>query len=285
MNWYAFSLFILRSCQVFFQIGKHLNSLNDKNFITLKENKTSIFFSNRYIVLFSIERFIVVKFPHRKDLILTGKRSFISIIGLLLFSLVFYSYTIITTRLEKDVSDKSTSCVTYDKWFVLVSNMSIVDIILTVPVPILVVVIINMMIIVYMRKHFSSKKNVLQRSAKRKRAKRVSRTTSTLLLISTIYILLNSLMVYTKIKNYFQSEPDTLDQPHSNKTTIEWFNSTYARSEQTHQFVRARTYTISMLIERIAFYLYYLNYSINFFLYVLNGSELRKILKSFFFRR
>lgn len=89
-----------------------------------------------------------------------------------------------------------------------------------------------------------------------RRFRSYSRTTRMLIIISITYILLNSLMAYSKLKHLFVTE-----------------SSSSLRSLNNE------------LLERVSCYLYYLNFSINFFLYVLNKSTFRDILFDVFKRK
>lgn len=88
----------------------------------------------------------------------------------------------------------------------------------------------------------------------RQRINSYSRTTRILILISISYFVLNALMVYSKLKHFFA--PDDESQ-----------SANPYREE---------------IIERLSCYLYYMNFSINFFLYVLNRSTFREILLNLF---
>lgn len=93
-----------------------------------------------------------------------------------------------------------------------------------------------------------------EQPAQLRRSKTYSRTTRVLVLISVTYIVLNSLMAYSKLRHLFYPILDYSDSIDLN----------------------------GELIDRIACYLYYLNFSINFFLYVLNKSKFRDILFELF---
>ena len=98
---------------------------------------------------------------------------------------------------------------------------------------------------------------------RRKRFKSYSRTTRMLIIISATYIMLNALMAYLKLRHLF--EP-------------------YFISDDQHH-VEERKRLNNELLERASCYLYYLNFSINFFLYVLNKSTFTDILFDLFKRR
>lgn len=90
----------------------------------------------------------------------------------------------------------------------------------------------------------------------RQRINSYSRTTRILILISISYFVLNAPMVYSKLKHFFASDDEG-------------------------QSVHVNPYR-EEIIERLSCYLYYMNFSINFFLYVLNRSTFREILLNLF---
>ena len=102
----------------------------------------------------------------------------------------------------------------------------------------------------------------------KRRSKSYSRTTRVLILISITYIVLNSLMAYSKLRLLFYPSSET------NGLTFENSAENYPINESSD--------LNDELIDRIAFYLYYLNFSINFFLYVLNKSKFRDIFCEIF---
>lgn len=131
--------------------------------------------------------------------------------------------------------------------------------------------------------------NLLRRSIEIKRHKKYSKTTRTLVIITFSYFLLNSLMAISKLRYIFAI--DYAADVHINHTKN---STTSILSQETNTITNISAFAIkdeisyyeheinTDLIERLAGYLYYLNYSINFFLYVFSGSEFRKAVLSFF---
>lgn len=103
----------------------------------------------------------------------------------------------------------------------------------------------------------------------RQRSEKYSRTTRILLIISLTYILLNTLMAYSKLRHLFDE--------------ITHYSSDDDDEHLTAQEKRSKLLN-NEILERISCYLYYLNFSINFFLYVLNKSTFRDILIGIFRR-
>lgn len=125
---------------------------------------------------------------------------------------------------------------------------------------------------IFFRK-FSALTSLLRRSAELKRAKMYSKTTRMLIIISITFILLNSPMAISRIHSVFISSIES----HPNRTL------TNNRSNETVNL--SQGYTIKELnhhlLQRMSGYFYYLNFSVNFFLYVLNGSQFREMLLKF----
>lgn len=119
----------------------------------------------------------------------------------------------------------------------------------------------------------SSQVFVMSSNQNHQRCKSYSRTTRILIIISITYFILNSLMAYTKLRHLFEAykeAPKDETLGHQQHSTISNYSDDLLNNE---------------LLERVSCYLYYLNFSINFFLYVLNKSTFRDILFGLFFNR
>lgn len=64
---------------------------------------------------------------------------------LTIFSLIFYSFSIITSGIENHGSNEKT-CVTLEKWFGLASMMAFIDSIITICIPFIIISILNISI-------------------------------------------------------------------------------------------------------------------------------------------
>lgn len=136
-------------------------------------------------------------------------------------------------------------------------------------------------------KKFSVFTSILRRSVELKRAKMYSKTTRMLIIISITFLFLNSLMAFSKIRAVLLSlnSSSSLDQMQS--STIVQMNENYTtilNSTQMYNTTKEESSERNLndeLIERISCYFYYLNFSLNFFLYVINGSQFREILLKF----
>lgn len=121
--------------------------------------------------------------------------------------------------------------------------------------------------------------SLLRRSLEIKRSKLYSRSTRNLLIISVCYILLNTVMVYSKLKYLFQ----TNYEGYYEKYTIQNNSTLTLASETTANRPELIDKNVN-LTDIIASYLYYLNFSINFFLYVFSSAEFKdNILRMFKF--
>lgn len=126
----------------------------------------------------------------------------------------------------------------------------------------------------------SRKMRLLSVGTNRRRRQTYSRTTSILILISVTFILLNSLMAYSKLRYHFaEHDDDENEKMFNNGTTTTMISDEDVVDVGIRENVRSLN---DELIERISCYLYYLNFSINFFLYVLKKSKFRDILFGIF---
>jgi hypothetical protein len=120
------------------------------------------------------------------------------------------------------------------------------------------------------------------------RMKRYSKTTTVLFTISTTFLILNCPIAILKlwyiIKNIHKENALEALKKNSNRSSDEnfrKFNGT-SNANTTDHFI---TSPFEELAERISCYLYYLNFSLNFFLYNLNGSKFRKAILAMFLKK
>lgn len=102
--------------------------------------KKLIFFNLRYVILFSIERFIVVQFPLKKYDICNQSRNKLSVGFLLIFSLFFYSYTYFSSHVENRM------CTVKFAWLHVVKLMSLIDVFVTIFIPFIIILFTNISI-------------------------------------------------------------------------------------------------------------------------------------------
>lgn len=121
-----------------------------------------------------------------------------------------------------------------------------------------------------MTAHYNS---LLSKRAQLKRNRTYSKTTRILTLISFTYILLNSLMAYSKLSYFFGVVKFTNNNNNNQNVTV------YDAEMHHQKLTVANTASLNEeIVERISCYLYYLNFSINFFLYASNKAKFRQIL-------
>ena len=125
---------------------------------------------------------------------------------------------------------------------------------------------------IFFRK-FSALTSLLRRSAELKRARMYSKTTRMLIIISITFILLNSPMAISKIHSVLLSSFES-----QSNQTLKTNRSNYSLNVSTRYTNKELNHH---LVQRVSGYVYYLNFSVNFFLYVLNGSQFREILLKF----
>lgn len=125
----------------------------------------------------------------------------------------------------------------------------------------------------------------LRKSVELRRIKIYSKTTRMLLLISTSFLLLNTPIAYSKVRYYFNNsfQLNFFEAAHyahlnSNLNFTRLIpldkNITPLTEQSNNENLEANLF--DELIERVSCYIYYFNFSFNFFLYVLNGSKFRK---------
>lgn len=130
--------------------------------------------------------------------------------------------------------------------------------------------------------------NILRKSVELKRIKIYSKTTRMLLLISTTFLVLNSPIGFAKVRYYFlnnhllqrptKTSHELNSQAHLNIFNLNSTNST----QQTGYDPKLNTNDSDEIIERFTCYIYYLNFSLNFLLYVFNGPKFRKSIIEIF---
>lgn len=119
---------------------------------------------------------------------------------------------------------------------------------------------------------------MLRKSDKLKRRKSYTRTTRVLVLISTSFLILHTPMALCKFITYFEDNAESLVndlkiQKTRNQTSNQSFSDEILKSNSRET------------LERISYYIYYLNFALNFFLYSFNKSNFRKVIKRLMLRK
>lgn len=223
------------------------------------------FLSVWYVVVLTIERFIVVYFPFKRADLCTHRRNLFAIIVLFLMSCIIYSFSLFSSGIEPE----NQMCVTLSSWFNIANVLALIDSCLTMIIPLILIFVFNVSIILKLLKLTNNKRNreindpneqnlietkdILRSSISDSRKQKYSTSTKMLLVISNAFLLMNIPMALNKAyyfcKNYF-----------SNSQSIETSGS-------------------EEILERVSCYIYYLNFSLNFFLYSIYGEKFRLKLK------
>ena len=138
--------------------------------------------------------------------------------------------------------------------------------------------------------------------SKKNRNRTYSKTTRMLLIISTVFLFLNMPMTFYKFR-YFINNLSQFSSTSQNGVDVQIQNyqgfknyfknasiSSILNQTDLMEKISSLTNSIStdekntqldQILERLAYYLYYLNYSINFILYTLNGSKFKMTLVLF----
>jgi hypothetical protein len=222
-------------------------------------------FAFRFTVAFTTERYVVVAYPLKRSQYNSASRSRYVILLLTFLAILLYSSSLWTSGIELAKSELSkspyeTRCVTLRQWLKFTHQMNIIDFFLTFIIPFLTILTFNILIILksghydrLLERHYIQPStyilhNLLEHRLRRSKYHR--RITKMLLIISTTFLLLNTPMHLLKIYYFFFSNDDTYDEKNSVESTI----------------------------EMLTFYLFYTNFSINFFLYSLCGKNFRSSL-------
>ena len=240
---------------------------------------------------------------------------------MVLLSLVIYSFSLVTTTLE-EMEGSKTACVPIIKWLYLVKTMALLDSILAIIIPFLLILISNMLIgyrlVNYSqsdclfrrvtRKFFrvpsvnspsGPKKNrllhdtksdwscdeTMKNVSKLRRPRKITKITRILFTISTTFLVLNLPIACSKIWHYVKSYHFI----YTNQVLHKYANE----SALNASFHIMMTVTAALekepvqteteeIFERIACYLYYLNFAINFFMYTLSESQFSDKFMCFF---
>ncbi len=223
-------------------------------------------FHFRFTVAFTTERFVVVAYPLKRSQYNSSTRARYVIVLFTCLALLLYSPSLWTSGIETAKSERSTlppyetRCVTLRNWLKFTRQMNIIDFFLTFIIPFLTIVTFNTLIILksgqydrllernYVQPSTYILHNLLEHRLRRSKYHR--RITKMLLIISTTFLLLNTPMHLLKVYYFFFSNDDTYDEKSSYES----------------------------IIEMLTFYLFYTNFSINFFLYSLCGKNFRLCL-------
>ncbi|KAK2142232.1 hypothetical protein LSH36_982g00087 [Paralvinella palmiformis] len=104
------------------------------------------FLSVWYVVSFTIERYIIVYYPLKKDLLCTRRRAKTTETLLAIIALVLYSFSSVTNG---NISFKTVSmCTPLTRYYTLITIATTCDFLLTLIIPSIIIVVMNVRIII-----------------------------------------------------------------------------------------------------------------------------------------
>ena len=222
--------------------------------------------SFRFTVAFTSERYVVVAYPLKRSQYNSASRARYVIFLLTLLAILLYSSSLWTSGIERTdaqltiSSIHETRCVTLRHWIKFTRQMNILDFFLTFIIPFFTILTLNILIILksghydrLLERHYVQPSTYVLHHLlehRLRRSKYHRRITKMLLIISSTFLLLNTPMHLLKIYYLFFAHDEVYDEKN---------------------FVESG-------VEMITFYLFYTNFSINFFLYSLCGKNFRSCL-------
>ena len=215
---------------------------------------------------FTSERYVVVAYPLKRSQYNSASRARYVIILLTFLAVLLYSSSLWTSGIELTRSQLTLSsihearCVTLRHWLKFTRQMNILDFFLTFIIPFFTILTLNILIILksghydrLLERHYVQPSTYVLHHLlehRLRRSKYHRRITKMLLIISTTFLLLNTPMHLLKIYYLFFANDQTHDE---------------------NNFIESG-------FEMLTFYLFYTNFSINFFLYSLCGKNFRSCL-------
>jgi len=133
----------------------------------------------------------------------------------------------------------------------------------------------------------STRRSLLRKSDEIKRKTKYHKTTRLLFIVSVSFFLLNTPMYLCKLYyylrqfNHYSVEASDNEYVTLNNTHFERFNLSHNASTQI-LFDELDANTLEEIMERITCFLYYLNFSLNFFLYSFCAKDFRHNILTFF---
>lgn len=133
----------------------------------------------------------------------------------------------------------------------------------------------------------------IDQTAQVKRIKSYSEATKTLLIISFMFLILHSPIALDKLLYFIKENfmDMSIDHTNSNASSFYYFNNLSINKNDTNKttynnalYLKLEANQLEEIFERIACYIYYSNFSLNFFLYTYNKSKFRRIIFKVFER-
>lgn len=236
----------------------------------------SSFLSVWLVVAFTVERFIACSYPLRRNSMCTTGRAKVVTVSLSVFAIVVYSYGAWTSGTI--FNGRHTECICLPRFQGLVMIFSNIDTFITLVVPVLAIIIMNVKIVyklIYLddkRKamtqysHRSDSGRVVNQSSTREQRGHENRpeaghssrnrsqvkVTKMLLVVSTMFVVLNLPSHAIRVYNTLQR----------------FINPAYLTSRALLQ------------AQSVSNFIYYCNFSVNFFLYSMCGRNFRNALST-----
>ena len=224
------------------------------------------FLSVWYVVCFTIERYVAVCLPLRRQNMCTPRRAKIVVISLAVLGMVLYNFALWTSRVQ-NVYFGQPYCFPLRRFTRLINYANNIDTVLTLAVPSITIVIANVrivyVIIMVQRSRCQSERDeksndssgVTSRFIPRSNCSSAQnsqiRVTKMLITVSSIFLLLN--MPSHLIRLY-----------------------AFIMSIASESFKPSKLFALT---QRLFLYVYYMNFAINFFLYSICGRNFRCAMK------
>lgn len=228
------------------------------------------------IVCFTVERCIAVFLPLKASTLITKKKTKGTVFGITLFLLAFSLHKLFVSGFEGDSVFGYKACKTNRKtypeaiFFYVAFNTAL---------PTTLIIVLNSMIIYKVNQsqrlrktmtRYGAKTNKGEKKTTERQAKRDSKVTKTLLVISSAYIILVLPLGITQMVELYwnnaRKELPSADDPQQQMLYI-----VFMKRKHLLKWIRA-----------FLFFFYQLNFAINFFLYILSTAKFRSELRSMF---
>jgi hypothetical protein len=268
----------------------------------------------------------VVYLPFKKDQLCNKSITIVIIVTIILFSLIFYSYTFVASG-YKETSNHT--CGSLEEWLDSFLSFLLIDAFQTMIIPFIIITISNVLIVYKLMKTMNicneyrnmairnenndnniittvnNSNNIINRvnryQSYRYHLRARKETTKMLFLITTTFLILNfplaSYKGYQFIKNHFINPIKQIEVGSANDETMQTtpmgnlsfyqYNemelTNYSTSNDNVNLndndndIQYLIWKIQLqdLINKLAYFIYYINFSINFFLYSFNKKQFR----------
>ena len=266
------------------------------------------FLSVWIVVSFTVERFIIVVFPLQGRNLLRIRRAIAVVVGLTIFSFLFYSYALFTSRIINMMGIKQ--CAADLKFMDFLAIMTHIDTVITLIVPSITIIVLNTLIgcfIYKASKEFSDSNSSLRFQSGETRFSYSSNTMATAFTElssdeesskdKTIALHDKPVRESMNVKIRGRKSKDTrksAQRKHIKSTKMLLIiSSVFLLMNLPAHVIRIRLLVLQMMqstyrpspdeeaIGDLANLIYYANFAINFFLYSLCGENFRRCVKNY----